>query len=321
VILSLDSSVYKGSDRFLRVFIAHPLDPDLLVGSMDAFGYHQLQIAGFKTRAHTCLLAKNNRGDAMESCFVIQPFDGGRYDKLFTDVYAPAIEAAGYSPYRVDKDASVAVPIDSIEAGIKSAVVCLADITEDNPNVWYELGYAFAANRPVVMICAENRQGKKYPFDIAHRSILIYKPDSLSDFEQLKKRITERMKAIVTREETIQMMSESEPISPVGGLSQPEVLILAILGGAVSHDFPVSSWSVKNDAERAGITGVGFNLGVRRLLNKSFIQENQELDEQTGESYRCIQLLDFGWAWIEANESRFVIHRGSSDGALDLGTI
>jgi len=71
----------------------------------------------------------------MATCFVIQPFDGGAYDKRYKDVYAPAIVAAGYEPYRVDHDASVSVPIESIEAGIRNAMVCLADISEENPNV------------------------------------------------------------------------------------------------------------------------------------------------------------------------------------------
>jgi hypothetical protein len=35
----------------------------------------------------------------MPYCFVIQPFDGGRFDKRFTDVFKPAIEAAGLDPY------------------------------------------------------------------------------------------------------------------------------------------------------------------------------------------------------------------------------
>ena len=38
--------------------------------------------------------------------------------------------------YRVDRDHSVDVPIDSIEEGIRNAAVCLADVTADNPNVW-----------------------------------------------------------------------------------------------------------------------------------------------------------------------------------------
>lgn len=52
----------------------------------------------------------------MATCFVMQPFDGGAYDKRYNDEYAPAIVAAGHEPYRVDHDPSVSVPIESIEA-------------------------------------------------------------------------------------------------------------------------------------------------------------------------------------------------------------
>ena len=99
----------------------------------------------------------------MPRCFVIQPFDSGKFDKRFEDVYKPAIEAAGLEAYRVDQDISVEVPIEAIEAGIRSAAVCLADITTDNPNVWYELGYAFASGRLVIMIAPKSGQVKNIP--------------------------------------------------------------------------------------------------------------------------------------------------------------
>lgn len=54
----------------------------------------------------------------MGTCFVIQPFDSGKFDKRFHDIYKPAIEAAGLEAYRVDQDPGVQVPIDSIEKGI-----------------------------------------------------------------------------------------------------------------------------------------------------------------------------------------------------------
>jgi hypothetical protein len=71
----------------------------------------------------------------MATCFVIQPFDAGKFDKRFEDVYKTAIEAANLEPYRVDNDPSVRVPIDAIEDGIGRAAICLAEITTDNPNV------------------------------------------------------------------------------------------------------------------------------------------------------------------------------------------
>lgn len=124
----------------------------------------------------------------MPTCFVIQPFDSGKYDKRFEDVYKPAIVAAGLEAYRVDQDPSVDVPIDAIEQGIRASTVCLADITTDNPNVWYELGFAFALGRPLVMVCSDERTGKKYPFDIQHRTIIPYLADSPRDFDVLTDR-------------------------------------------------------------------------------------------------------------------------------------
>jgi len=124
----------------------------------------------------------------MPTCFVIQPFDNGPFDKRFDDVYIHAIKSAGLEAYRVDRDMSVEIPIEGIEKGIRNSSVCLADITNDNPNVWYELGFAFAIRRPVVMICSKDRTSNKYPFDIQHRTVISYATESSSDFENLKKR-------------------------------------------------------------------------------------------------------------------------------------
>ena len=36
------------------------------------------------------------------------------------------------------------IPIDTLHEEIRRSVVCLAEITPDNPNVWYELGFSVA---------------------------------------------------------------------------------------------------------------------------------------------------------------------------------
>ena len=123
----------------------------------------------------------------MQRCFVIQPFDKGKFDKRFLQTFKPAIEAAGLEAYRTDNDHSVEVPIEAIEEGIKSSAICLADITTNNPNVWYELGFARASGRPVVMICSDERVDLKYPFDIQHRTILPYLTQASGDFEDLNR--------------------------------------------------------------------------------------------------------------------------------------
>lgn len=246
----------------------------------------------------------------MPTCFVIQPFDSGKYDKRYQGIYKPAIEAAGLEPYRVDNDAGVLVPIDAIEKGIKQSAICLADITEDNPNVWYELGYAFASDRPVVMVCSDDRPGKKYPFDIQHRSIIPYMADAPSDFDKLRDSLTAKLKAISERSEVLDQIAVSTPMATIEGLTAIETLVLAVVAGEASMpEHAVSVFGAKHDAERAGITSMGFNLALRKLTTKKFVRLEDMLDERADESYKGLAVTDFGWQWIEANESRFVLHR------------
>lgn len=254
----------------------------------------------------------------MATCFVIQPFDSGKFDKRFADVYKPAIEAAGLEAYRVDKDPAVSVPIDSIEEGIRKASVCLADITADNPNVWYELGYAFASGRPVVMVCSEERTGKKYPFDIQHRSIIPYLADSPSDFEKLRESLTVRIKALLQKGETLEKLAEADPVAPVEGLSQAEIVVLAVIAGSgFLPSNAVGVYSAKRDVERAGVTNMGFNIAVRRLVGKKFIEIVDLWDENNQEQYDGVRVTESGWNWIDVNESRFVLHRTAKESVPD----
>src|SRR5688500_17614708 len=109
----------------------------------------------------------------MPRCFVIQPFDLGKFDKRYNDICRPAIEAAGLEPYRVDQDPATSIPIEDIEAGIRGAAICFADITLDNPNVWFELGFAIAERKPIVLVCSDERH-TRFPFDIQHRTVTRY---------------------------------------------------------------------------------------------------------------------------------------------------
>ena len=150
----------------------------------------------------------------MGKCFVIQPFDKGRYDKRYEDVFAPAIRDAGLEPYRVDRDPSVSIPIEDIEAGIKSCEACLAEISTDNPNVWFELGYAIASQREVVLVCSEERTSR-YPFDVQHRSVIPYSTESPRDFEQLRTQITARLKALIQRMERLGQVAQMSSVAKV----------------------------------------------------------------------------------------------------------
>lgn len=137
------------------------------------------------------------------SAFVIQPFDnGGKYDKRFDEIIRPTLESIGLHAYRVDRDDHAKVLIEDIKARLSSAAIVICEISEDNPNVWFELGFAIALDRECVMICSAIRD--VLPFDIRHQRVIFYKTDGPSDFitfqDKLKRTIEARIKKIRTLE-------------------------------------------------------------------------------------------------------------------------
>lgn len=86
--------------------------------------------------------------------------------------------------------------------------------------------------------------------------------------------------------------------------------MLAVLAGdAYLPDQATTVNSAKHAAERAGVTNMGFNLAVRRLLQKKFIRDQELFDEQNGEAYAGLAVAELGWDWIDTNESQFVLTR------------
>src|SRR5258708_32917293 len=242
----------------------------------------------------------------MSTCFVIQPFDQGPFDKRFDDVFEPAISEAGLDAYRVDRDPTVSIPIEDIEAGIRNAEVCLAEITTDNPNVWSELGFAIASQRDVVLVCSSERKSR-FPFDIQHRSIIRYDTESSSDFESLKDRITERLRAILSKEERILQATKLSPVADVEGLAQHEmVTLVAIAENLDSPDGAVPVYTIRQSMEKAGFTRVAVTLGLGTLLKKEMISTGEEHDVN-GDPYTGHRLRPGGMEWLEANQDRLVL--------------
>lgn len=254
----------------------------------------------------------------MPTCFVIQPFDkGGPYDKRYRDVFVPAIIDAGLEAYRVDEDPSTTVPIDDIEKGIRDAEVCLADITTNNPNIWYEVGFAFANGKAVVMVCLDPRPDP-FPFDIRHRTIIPYKLHSPSDFEKLKGELVTRLKAQAKKAETLQTVAAMSQMQKMEGLSAHEIAVLAtIMSERASPSSGFSVYLIKDRMQRSGYTAIAVGLALEMLLRKELIQsyEESDYDQQT---YEACRLTPKGVDWLVENQSSFHMKEGKSTPASSL---
>jgi len=238
----------------------------------------------------------------MDRCFVIQPFDGGPFDKRFADVLSPAIAKLGMEAYRVDQDPTVTVPVDAIEGGIRDAMACVADITTDNPNVWFELGFAFACVKPVVLICSTQRTSR-FPFDIQHRHVITYRTESSSDFAKLGAEIESRLGAAIARESKVKSLSEGN-LRETEGLEPHEIAALVIVAESdLDPESSPSEYSLKNDMKRAGYTEIATVLAVNSLLEKGLVGTS-EVQPYNGDTYRGYCLVAAGRGWLSTNRDR-----------------
>jgi nucleoside 2-deoxyribosyltransferase len=244
----------------------------------------------------------------MNTCFIIQPFDNGPFDKRYEDIFVPAITAADLEPYRVDRDPAAVIPIEQIEEGIRRADACLADISTNNPNVWFELGFAIAAGKPVILVC-EYQQDRRFPFDVQHRAVIIYKTESARDFESLKTNITQRLQAAIAKEDAIERVVESARIAEVEGLNQHEIVALVTIGENLGGpEDIVSAYSIRNDMERAGYTRIAVMLALTTLLRKGMLRVSPATDDH-GEIYTAYSLTGRGMEWLLENQNMFVLKR------------
>lgn len=242
----------------------------------------------------------------MSRCFVIQPFDGGLFDKRYDDVLEPAIRAAMLEPYRVDRDPHASIPIESIEKGIRDSDLCLAEITSNNPNVWFELGFAIACGKEVVLVCAENRDGR-FPFDIQHRHVIRYKSESASDFAKLGESVTERLAAAMKKERQIAHLAES-PIADTEGLEYHEIsALVTITESSLDPDAAPSGWSLKQDLAKAGFTGLAAVLAVKRLLKLGMVESVRVSDRN--EEYLGYRATSEGENWLMRNQAQLLLRR------------
>lgn len=237
-----------------------------------------------------------------KECFVIQPISDGKFTKRFDDVYKPALESVGLTAYRVDLDPAVKIPIEDIELRIKNAEICFADISVDNPNVWYELGYAFALAKDVVMVCDESR--KDFPFDVRHKNIIRYKTESASDFETLKTKIIEKANAYLQSQKTTEKILEN-PIKETDGLKPYELSLLAFIIGEQYTDEEVANvYELRNRMTKAGFNDTAISIGMRLLKMKGFITTRIDNDFN-GNEYSVCSLSDNGVDFVLKNTHLF----------------
>jgi tetratricopeptide (TPR) repeat protein len=117
---------------------------------------------------------------SIRRAFVVMPFgkkkapDGIEidFDAVYADLLAPAIAAAGLAPHRADADRrGGSIHLDMFQDLLLAEFV-VADLTLDNPNVWYEIGVRHALRSGGTVLTYALRD--RLPFDIAGQRMQRY---------------------------------------------------------------------------------------------------------------------------------------------------
>ncbi len=105
-----------------------------------------------------------------KTCFVIAPIGEAesetrkRSDQVLKHVIAPAASACGYKAIRADQISEPGMITSQVIQHIVEDPLVIADQTDRNPNVFYELAIRHAIRKPLVQLI---KKGEQIPFDVA----------------------------------------------------------------------------------------------------------------------------------------------------------
>lgn len=160
------AKVFLENLRFLRAFSGPVGSTDTTVQAVEM---EAAATPADRTPSPTVLKEPRAR-EFLDTCFVMMPF-GEWFDRYYQEIYAPAIKEAGFEPVRGDELFNTGSVVEQIWEQIEKSKLLLADLSGKNPNVFYELGLAHAARKPVVFAAA---QLDDVPFDLRHLRVIIY---------------------------------------------------------------------------------------------------------------------------------------------------
>jgi hypothetical protein len=125
----------------------------------------------------------------LKNFFIAMP-----YAKEFNNVYyfgiKHPIEQCGRKCERIDQDAFTGDIIERIKKRISISELVIADITGNNPNVFFEVGYAEGVGKTVILLSQE----QETPFDLKTTRQIRYDPQ---DILSLANSLGKQLEAII----------------------------------------------------------------------------------------------------------------------------
>ena len=135
----------------------------------------------------------------MKTCFVVCAIgnEGSetrkRSDQLLKHIIEPVCKDFGLEAIRVDKVHDSNSITDTIIRYIKESELVIADITEHNPNAFFEIGFRSALQKPIIHLKSKD---DTIPFDISTIRTLDYDLKNLDSVADVKERLSKTISTL-----------------------------------------------------------------------------------------------------------------------------
>ena len=121
------------------------------------------------------------------NAFVISPFSKN-YDHLYRRVINPTLNSFGIKTKRADEILDVGMISQKVSEAISGSDIVICDISDFNPNVFFEIGLARALNKRIIALC---NQFSDIPSDFDGMRIYRYNVESIDWEDRLSKFLSE----------------------------------------------------------------------------------------------------------------------------------
>lgn len=102
--------------------------------------------------------------------FVVMQFSAP-YNDVYSEVIKQVCDEEEVDVTRIDEEAGPGLIIQDINRTIRESKIIIADISPINANVFYEVGFAHALNKPTILLAEKST---KLPFDVSPFRTLFY---------------------------------------------------------------------------------------------------------------------------------------------------
>jgi hypothetical protein len=127
--------------------------------------------------------------------FVVMQFSSP-YNEVYSQVIRQVCNEFEIDPLRADEMYGSGIVIKDVIDEIARSQIVIAEISPANPNVYFEVGYALALQKPIILLAQRNGADARLPFDLSAFRVLFY-DDSIAGKPKVEEGLRRNLREIL----------------------------------------------------------------------------------------------------------------------------